>query len=71
MAYSLAFVNARNRLIREYHREVHPLWLDYQKHIEQAASIPCRNTLARQFQKKINPRLKQLFSDIAKIRSDG
>jgi len=47
------------------------LWLDYQKHIEQAASIPCRNTLARQFQKKINPRLKQLFSDIAKIRSDG
>lgn len=54
---AIEFQMKRNKLIGEYHKEVHPLWLECQRRGKQAA-----------FRRKIRPRLEKLFSDIARLK---
>jgi len=62
---STEFERRRDALIAEYHREVHPMWVDYQGRMELTKSVAFRYLLKIRFRKKIRPRLNRLFSDIA------
>ena len=65
---AIQFEIRRNKLIDEYRREIHPLWLECQRQMEQVSSHSWRSRLIREFQGKITPRLEKLFTEIARLK---
>lgn len=65
---SAQFEIRRNKLMDEYLREVHPLWLECQRQMEQAGSHTRSDHLISEFRGKIRPRLEELFTEIARLK---
>lgn len=65
---AIEFEIKRNKLISEYHKEVHPLWPECQRQREQSTNPVYRYRLTTKFRRKIRPRLEELFAEIARLK---